>query len=169
MNGGFEEKREVLCITLTKSYEPTESCEVYLRAFIERLKIDDIMLYLKDVSLIPKGGSPIMPLWGVISSRLYGELIREAIQNYEIVLRPPDNSYHWQVKRIEEVRREAFRRLDRVILGDEGWQPLYDVWHGFVMGCIRERVSKRPRYDDAKFTTISYVATLEAAYNLRDD
>lgn len=168
MNGTLEDKREVLCLALTKAYEPSEPCEVYLRAFVERLGIDDILLYLKDVTLTPKEVPPIMPLWGVISSKRYGLLIWEAIRNYEPTWRSADIGNLRMYHLIGEHKQEAYRRLDRIILREGCWQSIYDVWHDFVMGCIRKRVCRRPRYDDAKFTTLTYVAILEANYNLRD-
>lgn len=168
MNGTLEDKREVLCLALTKAYEPSEPCEVYLRAFIERLEIDDILLYLKDVTLTPKEVPPIMPLWGVIASKLYGLLILETIQNYEPTWQRGVVHEPSMVHLIEMRKQEAYRRLDRIILREGCWQPIYDVWHDFVIHCMKGCACKRPLYDDAKFTTLTYVATLEANYTLRD-
>lgn len=167
INGGFEDKQEVLCIALTKAHDPTEACEAYLRAFIERQSPQDLMNYLQGVDFISnREYAPNKSERGPISSKLYGDLVREAVEEYVIDDTRP-NMPHEIHRYIAKRKQEVYNSLDVVIVRKGAWIVVADLWSKFRDSCDSNQCNV-PSLDPKRLSAARRISVLEASYTLRD-
>ena len=167
INGGFEDKQEVLCIALTKAHDPTEACESYLRAFIERQSPQDLMNYPQGIGFISnREYMPDKSERGPISSKLLGDLVREAVEEYVIDDTRP-NMPHEIHRYIAKRKQEVYKSLDVVIVRKGAWVAVDDIWYKFRASCDMNQCNL-PSLDPQRLNAVRRVAVLEVSYTLRE-